>query len=164
MCAKRDVDWFGRITSVATLLVSILGLFAVVVSYRSLKEAEASAQLASTNARLSAYQQMVLQSANVEKVIIEHSAMRPYFRDGKPLKPGDEDYNLAASIAELRLDAFDALLTFPAMMGFDREIGGWRNTVRDAFKDSPVMCKVFADHKDNYGSATVGALANEGCR
>jgi hypothetical protein len=144
----------SRITSFVTLLVSIVGLGAIVISYRTLKQAD-------TSARVSAYQQMVSQSAGVEKLLVEHSAMRPYFRDSKPPTRGDKDYDLAAAIAEMRIDAFDALLTFPALMGFG-SIGGWRNTVRDAFRDSPVMCDLVASYKDNYGTATVN-LANEGC-
>ena len=144
----------SRITSFVTLLVSIVGLGAIVISYRTLKQAD-------TSARVSAYQQMVSQSAGVEKLLVEHSAMRPYFRDRKPLTRGDKDYDLAAAIAEMRIDAFDGLLTFPALMGFG-SIGGWRNTVRDAFRDSPVMCDLVASYKDNYGTATVN-LANEGC-
>jgi hypothetical protein len=77
----------SRITSFVTLLVSIVGLGAIVISYRTLKQAD-------TSARVSAYQQMVSQSAGVEKLLVEHSAMRPYFRDRKPLTRGDKDYDL----------------------------------------------------------------------
>jgi uncharacterized protein YdbL (DUF1318 family) len=86
--AKKDVDWFGRVTSVTTLLVSIVGLFAIVISYRSLKETETSGQVATASGRVSGYLQMVSQSADLDKIIIQHSALRPYFKDGKPLDPG----------------------------------------------------------------------------
>jgi hypothetical protein len=81
--------------------------------------------------------------------------MRPYFRDKKPLSRADEDYNLAAAIAEMRLDAFDDLLQFPDLMGFGSQAENWRNTVRDAFRDSPLMCDLVVSYKANFGPTIV---------
>src|SRR5262249_13204210 len=105
---------------------------------------------------------MVSRSGDVDKILVEHPAMRPYFRDKKPLSHADQDCNLAAAIAEMRLDAFDALLGFPDLMSFGSQAESWRNTVRDAFRDSPVMCDLVASYKANYGPTMV-KLANEGC-
>jgi hypothetical protein len=112
--------------------------------------------------RITGYQQMVSQSSEIDKVIVDHPSMRPYFRDRKPLAPGDKDYDLAAGIAELRINSFDALLTLPHFLGAETGITGWRNTVRDAFRDSPLMCDIFTTHKANYGSE-VTRLAIEVC-
>jgi hypothetical protein len=63
----------------------------------------------------------------------------------------------------MKLNAFDALLEFPDLMGFGSQVESWRNSVRDAFRDSPVMCDIFASYKTNYGP-TIVKLANEGCQ
>ena len=156
---KKEIDWFSRGTSLLGLFVSIASIGAVAISFYTLKQADTSARLSRA---LSAYQEMVSRSEDVDKVLVEHPAMRPYFRDRKPLSQADEDYNLAAAIAEMRVDAFDALLEFPDLIGFGSQVEGWRNTVRDAFRDSPVMCDLVASYKANYGR-TIVKLANEGC-
>jgi hypothetical protein len=157
--AKKEIDWFSRVTWLLGLCVSIASIGAVAISFYALKQADTSARLGRA---LSAYQEMVARSEDVDKVLVEHPAMRSYFRDRKPLSHADEDYNLAAAIAEMRLDAFDALLEFPDLMGFGSQVGTWRNTAQDAFRDSPVMCDLVASYKSNYGP-TIVELANEGC-
>jgi hypothetical protein len=156
---KKEIDWFSRATSLLGLCVSIASIGAVAISVFALKQANTSAR---QSRALSAYQEMVSRSGDVDKILVEHPAMRPYFRDKKPLSHADEDYNLGAAIAEMRLDAFDALLEFPDLMGFGSQAESWRNTVRDAFRDSPVMCDLVASYKANYGPTMV-KLANEGC-
>jgi hypothetical protein len=157
--AEKEIDWFSRATSLLGLCVSIASIGAVAISFYALKQTDTSARLGRA---LSAYQEMVSRSEDVDKVLVEHPAMRPYFRDRKPLSHADEDYNLAAAIAEMRLDAFDALLEFPDLMGFESQAESWRNTARDAFRDSPLMCDLAASYKANYGP-TIVKLANEGC-
>jgi hypothetical protein len=153
--AEKVIDWFPRLTSIVSLLVSIVGLGSFVISYRALRQAD-------ENLRITSYQQMVSQSVDIDKAIVEHPSMRPYFRDRKPISPGDKDYDLAAGIAELRIASFGALLTLPHFLGAETGITGWRNTVRDAFRDSPLMCEIFTTYKSNYGSE-VTRLAIEGC-
>jgi hypothetical protein len=157
--AKKEIDWFSRATSLLGLCVSIASIGAVAISFYALKQADTSARLSRA---AGAYQEMVSRSEDVDKVFVEHPAMRPYFRDKKPLSRADEDYNLAAAIAEMRLDAFDDLLQFPDLMGLGSQAESWRNTVRDAFRDSPLMCDLVVSHKANYGP-TIVELANEGC-
>jgi hypothetical protein len=152
---EKNIDWFPRLTSIVSLLISIVGLGSVIISYRALQQADA-------NLRVTGYQQMVSQSADIDKAIVEHPSLRPYFRDRKLLVTGDKDYDLAAGIAQLRIDSFDALLTLPHFLGAETGITGWRNRVRDAFRDSPLMCEIFTTYKTNYGSE-VARLATEGC-
>jgi hypothetical protein len=49
---KKDPDWFQRLISIVTLLVSIMGLGSIVLSYRALRQADAMS-------RVTGYQQMV---------------------------------------------------------------------------------------------------------
>lgn len=156
---KKEIDWFSRATSLLGLCVSIASIGAVAISFYALKRADTSARLSRAAA---AYQEMVSRSEDVDKVFVEHPAMRPYFRDKKSLSRADEDYNLAAAIAEMRLDAFDDLLQFPDLTGFGSQAENWRHTVRDAFRDSPLMYDLIASYKANYGP-TIVKLANEGC-
>jgi hypothetical protein len=156
---KKEIDWFSRATSLLGLCVSIGSIGAVAISVFALQQENTTARLSRA---MSAYQEMISRSEDVDKILVEHPAMRPYFRDSKPLSHADGDYNLAAAIAEMRLDAFDALLEFPDLMDFGRQAESWRNTVRDAFRDSPVMCDLVASHRANYGP-TIVKLADESC-
>jgi hypothetical protein len=131
---KQEIDWFSRATSLLGPGVSIASIGAVAISFYTLKQADTSARLSRA---LSAYQEMVSRSEDVDRAFVEHPVMRPYFRDRKPLSHPDEDYNLAAAIADMKLNAFDALLEFPDLMGFGSQVESWRNSVRDAFRDSP---------------------------
>ena len=67
-------------------------------------------------------------------------------REKKPIRRGDEGYDRAAAIAELRVNAYDAVLTFPGVFKGD----SWSNVARSAFRDSPIMCEFIAMYKDNY--------------
>ena len=72
---------------------------------------------------------------------------------------GDDGYDRAAAIAELRLNALDAVLTYPGVFKED----SWRNVARSAFRDSPIMCEFVSKYKDNYSAATV-KIADEACQ
>ena len=72
---------------------------------------------------------------------------------------GDDGYDRAAAIAELRVNAYDAVLTFPGVF----EADNWSNVARSAFRDSPIMCEFIAMYKDNYSKATV-KIADEACQ
>jgi hypothetical protein len=67
-------------------------------------------------------------------------------REKKPIRRGDEGYDRAAAIAELRVNAYDAVLTFPGVFKGD----SWSNVARSAFRDSPIMCEFISMYKDNY--------------
>ena len=147
----QNGDWFAKAIALASLFVSIVGLGSVVVSIRALRQSE-DAVLAGLS------QQVISDSMDVDKIFIQHPEMRPFFRDKKPIRPGDEGYDRAAAIAELRVNALDAVLTFPGVFKED----SWRNVARSAFRDSPIMCEFVSKYKDNYSAATV-KIAGEAC-
>jgi hypothetical protein len=148
----QNGDWFAKAIALASLFVSIVGLGSVVVSIRALRQSE-DAVLAGLS------QQVISDSMDVDKIFIQHPEMRPFFRDKRPIRPGDDGYNRAAAIAELRVNALDAVLTFPGVFKED----SWRNVARSAFRDSPIMCEFVSKYKDNYSAATV-KIADEACQ
>ena len=148
----QNGDWFAKAIALASLFVSIVGLGSVVIGVRALRQSEAAAL-----ANLS--QQIISDSIDVDKIFIQHPEMRPFFRDKKPIRPGDDGYDRAAAIAELRANALDAVLTFPGVFKED----SWRNVARSAFRDSPIMCEFVSKYKDNYSAATV-KIADEACQ
>jgi hypothetical protein len=145
-------DWFAKTIALASLAVSIVGLGSVVISIQSLRQADDAA-------RANVTQQVIGDSMDVDKIFIQHPEMRPFFRDRKPIRPGDEGYDRAAAIAELRANALDAILVFPGVSA----VGNWTNVARSIFRDSPIMCEFVSKYKDNYSAATV-KIAGEACQ
>src|SRR5262249_13115452 len=104
-------------------------------------------------------QQIISDSADVDKLFIQYPEMRPFFRDKKPIHRGDEGYDRAAAIAELSVNALDTVLTFPQVFKTDN----WPNGARSAFRDSPIMCEFIAMYKDSYSKATI-QISDEACQ
>jgi hypothetical protein len=138
---------FDTILSVASLLVSMMGLGSIWLTYQNIRDARVSA-------RVNTYQLMVKQASDANALLLARPELRPYFRDAQNLAPDDPDFNRVAVLAEMRLDAYDALMTFPWLLG-ESKIEGWRNTIRLELSRSPVMCGVLAGRTTNYGDDLV---------
>ena len=148
----KDGDSFAKVIAIASLLVSIVGLGSIIIGIESFRQSERAALA-------DASQRIITDSANVDKLFIQYPKMRPFFREKKPIHRGDEGYDRAAAIAELRVNALDAVLTYPGVFKED----SWRNVVRSAFRDSPIMCEFVLRYKGNYSAATV-KIADEVCQ
>jgi hypothetical protein len=148
----KDGDSFAKVIAIASLLVSIVGLGSVVIGIESFRQSERAALA-------EASQRIISDSLNVDKLFIQYPEMRPFFREKKPIHRGDEGYDRAAAIADLRVNAFDAVLAFPGVFTGDT----WSNVARSAFRESPIMCEVIAMDKANYSKATV-QIADEVCQ
>jgi hypothetical protein len=77
----KNGDMFAKVIALASLLVSIVGLGSIWISIQSFKQSERAA-LASTS------QQIISDSADVDKLFIQHPEMRAFFRDRKPIHSG----------------------------------------------------------------------------
>jgi hypothetical protein len=148
----KDGDSFAKLIAIASLLVSIVGLGSIIIGIESFKQSERAALA-------DASQRIITDSANVDKLFIQYPEMRPFFREKKPIRRGDEGYDRAAAIAELRVNAYDAVLTFPSIFKADN----WSNVARSAFRDSPIMCEFISMYKDNYSKTTL-QIADEVCQ
>jgi len=148
----KNGDMFAKVIALASLLVSVVGLGSIWISIESFKQSERAA-VASTA------QQIISDSADVDKLFIQHPEMRPFFRDKKPIHRGEEGYDRAAAIAELRVNALDTVLAFPQVFKAD----SWSNVARSSFRDSAITCEFISAYKDNYSKATV-QIADEACR
>ena len=148
----KNGDAFAKLIAIASLLVSIVGLGSIVISIESFKQSERAALA-------DASQRIITDSANVDKLFIQYPEMRPFFRERKSIRRGDEGYDRAAAIAELRVNAYDAVLAFPGVFKADN----WGSVARSAFRDSPIMCEFISMYKDNYSKATV-QIADEVCQ
>jgi len=148
----KNGDMFAKVIALASLLVSIVGLGSIWISIQSFKQSERAA-LASTS------QQIISDSADVDKLFIQYPEMRAFFRDRKPIHRGEEGYDRAAAIAELRVNALDTVLTFPQVFKADN----WSNVARSSFRDSPIMCEFISMYKANYSKTTI-QVSDEACR
>ena len=152
----KDGDSFAKVIAIASLLVSIVGLGSIVIGIESFRQSGRAALA-------DASQRIITDSANVDKLFIQYPEMRPFFREKKPIHRGDEGYDRAAAIADLRVNAFDAILAAPGVFAGGNSGDTWSNVARSAFRESPIMCEVIAIDKGNYSKATV-QIANEVCQ
>ncbi|CAL4868176.1 hypothetical protein MMA231_02451 [Asticcacaulis sp. MM231] len=95
-------------------------------------------------------------------LFIEHPNLRPYFFEGRAVTPNNKDKLLIESVAVVRLDKMDAILTFFAQRRApDKAILGWKTTFADAFRRSPALCEAISGVEGNYG--LIVPIAQENC-
>jgi len=89
----------------------------------------------------------------IDKVLVENAALRPYFTDNKPLNSATDSSKVEA-IADYMLDIFDAVLNnksyFETHAAAEEQ---WKKAVGDYFKKSPVLCQRFQSNLGMYSSA-----------
>jgi hypothetical protein len=93
-------------------------------------------------------------------MFVEKPDLRPYFEHRKGLTDDDPKGEAVLALADVRLDAIDAILTYAIPTWRDDEILGWRSTFENAFRNSPVLCTRLNQNPQNYGRIlAVGSLA-----
>lgn len=110
------------------------------------------------------YQRMSSEWSQHVGLFITQPQLRPYFFNRKPLSvaPDDHTKNIILGVADVRLNAIDAILTFAADRWTEEETLGWRRTFLAAFKNSPVLCARIRETWDEYGLSR--PIATEGCK
>jgi hypothetical protein len=89
------------------------------------------------------YQQLVKDWKEHLQNFINHPNLWPYFEEGKLLQPGDESRDLVFSLAEVRLQAMDAVLANIRLRWNPDSYPQWNTTFEREFRNSPVLCSWF---------------------
>jgi hypothetical protein len=135
----------------ARLLISFFGLGVLVFGGLQWRESIRATEVANEATKLAAYQRITGEWREHLRIFIEKPLLRPYFESKLALPPDEDKKEAILAIADVRLDTMDAILTYAALRRASRDIGGWRNTFRDAFSNSPVLCARLKETWNNYG-------------
>jgi hypothetical protein len=139
--AARDpyAQWNFRI-SLASLIIQILGFFTVIWTIHE-----------STRVfQRSVYTDAVGWVIELDKEFLAHPQLRPYFYEGKPVVPGDADYNQAVLMAEYILDSYDTFLEHRLSSVNQPIHNTWLIWMHDMFSTSPILQQYILDHKTWY--------------
>jgi hypothetical protein len=77
------------------------------------------------------------QVIELDKQMIEHSNLRPYFYSGTEIKKDDDNYQQSEALAEMSLDVFDYVIEFAPVWEDPKE---WEQWIIDSFAKSPLLC------------------------
>lgn len=92
---------------------------------------------------VSAYDRSTDLFLEVDKALIDHPHLRPYFYDGKRLTENDPDRPGAEAIAELMLDVFEWIWYRQRELSA-KDSAGWRGYILEMLDTSPVLCEYHA--------------------
>jgi len=153
-----------------SLLVSLFGFVAVVISLWFLKKQTAAS--AGQTAMLaeavgdSPYATLGEHLTTINQVFIDHPETRPHFYDNMPMPEGDVERSRVLAVAETLLDFMDSII-------YQRDrlvrVYGvewwecWRTYIRDSFAASDVLCQHLDDRQSWY-SDELHELAGEARR
>ena len=127
-----------------TLVVSLLSLTSIWIAIHEMRVNEETAWIA-------AYQQIESLSIELDKIMVEHPDLLPYFLNGKENDPKGANYNRIIAVADARIDAIDAMLTYAAVKHAEDSIVGWKKTFIHYFQRSPAMCERLTANEQDYG-------------
>jgi len=142
---------------IATLLTAIAALASVWLTYQQTRTSiEAT--------RLAAYQQLTANSLEFDKALAEkdNAELRPYFKEGKQIERDDRLYNRVALLAEMQVDAIDAIIAYTLEFTRPSEVQTWTNTFHRSFRESPATCEFLHERQEQYHVQTV-QLAESHC-
>jgi len=90
---------------------------------------------------------------DLDKVYLEHPELVPYFYGGLDIATNHPDYRQAYATAVMVLDVMDiGKLQSTQFKEFWTHPETWEEWIQDQFADSPIVCRVFAERRNWYGS------------
>jgi hypothetical protein len=105
-------------------------------------------------AQQNGYQRMATEWRDHIRTFIDKPVLRPYFEEGLELTTDDPNREVVLALADVRLDVMDAVLTYPALLGYDQtDIQGWRNTF--------ASCRCYGGCSSEAGLRGWGCEANQ---
>jgi hypothetical protein len=141
-----------------TLVVSLLSLTSIWVAIHEMRVNEETASISS-------YQTIESLAVELDKMLVEHPDLVPYFLNGKADDPKCANYNQIIAVADARIGAIDAMLTYAKYKHAEDSIVGWKNTFVRYFQRSPVMCERLTANERDYGLIVqIGKTACGGAR
>jgi uncharacterized membrane protein len=137
-----------------TLVVSLIGLASIWIAIHEMRMNEEVSWVTT-------YQTIETASLEMDKMLVEHPNLVPFFLSGTRIENTDKEYNQAVALADARLGAIDAILTYAQFRHADEQIVGWRNTFIKYLRASPLMCERLATNSENYG--LINPLSKAAC-
>ena len=141
---------------VSKLIVQILGSIAIVIAFMVYRDSI-------NKGDQDTYRFISTDLNDHLKIFVDHPELRPYFFDGEVLPKVGPVRLLVESVADVRLDKMDAILTYFKRRGAsDKDIEGWTTTFQNAFKQSPALCDAIRGVEANYGY--IVPIAKQSCK
>jgi hypothetical protein len=139
-----------------SLCISGAGFAAVIITLVLLmKQTNAMIKQAlflSESTEIAAYQSIVSQIMEVDKLFIKHSELRAYFYSGKYIDKTNSDYEKVIAISEYFLDYFEVEILqaryFPKL--WPQWWEAWKTFMKNIFANSPIMCEYLTSKKGWY--------------
>lgn len=141
-------DIGSAIGQIASALISLGGFYFVWT------------QIKQTNKNLRQSNHTAIYSINTEiyKFFAEHSDLRPYFHEGKPLQKDDVNRNKIFSLSELLADFFEYILVEKDSLA--QEISEpWKNYIRKIYIKSSAFREFIHTNKDQYSGELMDFFA-----
>ena len=133
----------------AGVIINGLAFVGVIVSLLLLR----AQGLAARDATLViAYQNMTAQMADMDRYLLEHLDLRPYFFDGKEPPRAEDEHSRVLAVAEMYVNLMDNVLTqCPALNRVDIA-ADWEAYFRGVYETSPALRDFWAAHGSEWFS------------
>lgn len=141
-------DIGSAIGQLASALISLVGFYFVWT------------QIKQTNKNLRQSNHTAIYSINTEiyKFFAEHSELRPYFHEQKPLTKDDVNRNKVFSLSELLADFFEYILVEKDSLAPEIQ-EPWRNYIKKVYVTSSAFREFIHISKDQYSNELLSVLA-----
>jgi hypothetical protein len=109
------------------------------------------------------------QMAEINKAVMEHPELYPYFNEGKKCRRSDKIYPKVASMADMYLDFIDQfdddyVRGLAGMKDGGKYWLAWEKYFQDQFKLAPALCARYEEVRSWYvEKGLVDTLAKQGC-
>jgi hypothetical protein len=148
--APRWTDVLQAIGAIGSLAIAIIGFGILIYQIRQLERA----------IRGDTQSGLYVQTFEIMKFIADNPEIRPYFYDGKELRPEDESYNLIMTATEIVADFFEHVVLQKANL--PSEVWQkWCFQIQKTYSNSPTLQEYYTTNKLAY-SVDVVTLCEEG--
>jgi hypothetical protein len=138
----------------------------VIVAYTQLNKVADSLDVSSSTLGVTLLHDTALHTIKMSEIFMNNPEMRDFFYEGKDITETNPLYLKAKSLAYLMLDFFDVTrpMALRASTLPDPIIDpvSWDNYFTTTFKNSPLLCRLYLESKDQYGTA-IRAIAIPSC-
>ena len=93
-----------------------------------------------------AYQNMTAQMADMERYLLEHLDLRPYFFGGKEPPGAEDEHNRVLAVAEMYINLMDNVLTQSPALNRAGIAADWEAYFRGVYETSPALREFWAAH------------------
>ncbi|MEB3336304.1 MAG: hypothetical protein VKJ46_02510 [Leptolyngbyaceae bacterium] len=115
----------------------------------------------------SAYQGIIDNQLELNKIFLDNPELRPFFFDNQEISPTNPNYRKALAAADYQLDFFDLLMSQSKLLTLlkpgSTAWAAWQAYMRDTFEHSPIVCKQLTQTQRWYASDLLKFARANGC-